>query len=94
MNHVKAHSNRMTRQLDKIPTWRLKQKFKDTAIGLVAVGLGIASQVMALFPLWVNLLVIFYGGYAMSKELVRAFAGFAPAVIRDFKDAILNGKGK
>jgi len=92
MSHTQTHGRSVVEQLNRIPEKRLAAKVKSTVVGVGSVALGVGSQGFALFPLWVNLLVIFFGGFAISKELVKAFVGFAPAAIRDFKDAITNGR--
>ena len=84
------HINEQTQKIAAIPQEKKVSKARNTAIGLGSVVL--AFVVLKWFvppcPLWVSGVLLAFGAYSISGDLVRGFAGFVPAVIRDVRAAL------
>jgi hypothetical protein len=78
---------------DAIPPVKRRAKVRNTIVGLLMLALGIALPVLVpVYPTWLGMLMIGFGAYSMSAELVAGFAKLLPAAIRDVKAALLNGR--
>ena len=76
--------------LDGIPKAKVVSKAKKTVVGICAVALGllIASKWVPPLSEWCVYALLVYGGYCLAGDLVRGFASFLPAVIRDIRAAV------
>lgn len=84
-SHLREHATGIR---DRIPAPRLKSKVRNTVFGLGAVVTGTLFEVTHLFPAWLRIGLILFGGFSISQDLVRQFAGFLPAAVRDLRAAI------
>ena len=89
-------------QRKQIPWRKVVVKARKTAVGLGAVGLGIAIAVWLIPPLspWCVYPLLVYGGYCIAGDLVRGFGEWLPAALRDLAEGLrairdaIKGSGK
>jgi len=79
-----------TQFVNAIPPAKLADKTRSTAIG---VGSVLMAFVMLIWfvppvPVWAFGILLAFGAYSISGDLVRGFCAFLPAVIRDIRAAI------
>ena len=84
------HTKQQTQKIAAIPQAKKVSKARNTAIGLGSVLLAfvVLKWFMPPCPLWVSGILLAFGAYSISGDLVRGFAGFIPAVIRDVRAAL------
>ena len=85
-----TETQKATKFTDAIPVEKLASKAKCTAVG---VGSVLITFVLLIWfvppvPLWAVGIMLAFGAYSISGELVRGFCAFLPAVIRDIRAAI------
>ena len=85
-----TETQKATKFADAIPVEKLASKAKCTAVG---VGSVLITFVLLIWfvppvPLWAVGIMLAFGAYSISGELVRGFCAFLPAVIRDIRAAI------
>jgi hypothetical protein len=80
-----AHNEK--RKLIPPKRWRAKAWSTGVGTGAIALGLGIENWLPHIDDKVLYALLIF-GGYSIAGDLVRDFAGFFPAAIRDVRAAI------
>ena len=85
-----TETQKATKFADAIPVEKLASKTRCTAVG---VGSVLITFVLLIWfvppvPLWAVGIMLAFGAYSISGELVRGFCAFLPAVIRDIRAAI------
>jgi hypothetical protein len=76
----------------EIPQARLLVKVRNTLVGVGAIALALWLRKNNWFPEWLGVGLIIFGGFAISQDLVKRFAGFLPAAIHDIRAALRNGR--
>ena len=78
-----------TKVFPKIPPDKLVSKARKTVIGLGSVVLALViAKWLPMLSVWCVYVLLVYGGYCLAGDLVRGFAAFLPAVIRDVRAAV------
>jgi len=78
-----------TQKIQAIPSDKHDRKLWQTAGGVGIAGIGFALPLMVpAFPVWFAMIVVGFGFFVMSKELLTKYAGFIPAAIRDVINAV------
>ena len=81
-------------KFEEIPPEKRARKVRNTAIGLGSIGLAVVIEwKFAHLSDMLTYTLIGFGGYSLAGDLVRGFAGFIPAAVRDVRAAI-KGNGK
>ena len=85
-----TETQKATKFAAAIPVEKLASKTRCTAVG---VGSVLITFVLLIWfvppvPLWAVGIMLAFGAYSISGELVRGFCAFLPAVIRDIRAAI------
>lgn len=88
MKNIEEHSA----ILNTIPKDRWTKKLRNTVFGLGVILLAVAFKREGWFPDWFLIGLLIFGGYSLKGDIVRGFAGFLPAAIKDIRAAIKNGK--
>ena len=85
-----TETQKATQFVDAIPPEKLASKTKSTAIGVGSVLMAFVLLIWFVppVPLWAVGVLLFFGAFSISGELVRGFCAFLPAVIRDIRAAI------
>ncbi len=84
MTHLKEHSE----ELKKIPEKKRKQKVFSTIVGAVVAVAGFLVPKYLGFPIWFGMILVGFGGWIISKELLKSYLGYIPAALKDFMGAI------
>lgn len=83
-----------TRELEAVIRLKKGLKWKKTLLGVGWVLLAVWLRKNDIFSEAVAGLMLVFGGYCMAGDLVRSFAGFLPATIRDIRAALKGTNGK
>lgn len=73
---------------NKIPLEKRNKKWKSTLIGLGSIALALICKGLGWFPDWLLIGLLIFGGYSLAGDLVRGFAAWFPAAIKDIKTAL------
>jgi hypothetical protein len=77
-----------TKVFAHIPPEKRSSKARKTAIGAGSVVLALViAKWLPMLSVWAVYVLLVYGGYCLAGDLVRGFASFLPAVIRDIRSA-------
>ena len=79
-----------TQFVDAIPPAKLANKARCTAVGIGSISMTFVLLIWFVppVPIWAVGILLAFGAYSISGELVRGFCAFLPAVIRDIRSAI------
>ena len=88
MKNIEEHSA----VLKAIPKDKWTKKLRNTLVGLGAIAAAVVFKRYGWFPDWFLIGLLIFGGYSLAGDVVRGFAGFLPAAIKDIRAAIKNGK--
>lgn len=83
-----------SRELEAMMRLKKGLKWKKTLLGVAWVVLAVWLRMNDIFSEAVAGLMLIFGGYCMAGDLVRSFAGFVPATIRDIRAALKGTNGK
>lgn len=85
MSHVESH----TAKIKKIPAKKLKYKIIKSGAGVLVFILGLYfPRWFPEYPVWAGGILMAFGGFIFSEDVVRSFFGFLPAVVRDMYAAV------
>ena len=83
-----------TRLLDSMMRLKKGLKWKKTLLGIGWVLLAVWLRKNDIFSEPVAGVMLVFGGYCLAGDLMRSFAGFLPATIRDLRAALKGTNGQ